>query len=790
MKYISILLILILVILAFKFGSTEEKDYPTRNVENFNDDWRFIRKSKPADTDLWEKVTIPHTTNIEPLVVNDQWQGISWYKKTFYWHLSGNQKVMLRFEGVMQEAELWLNNKYLASHKGGYLPFLVDLSDKIISGNNELMIKVINTDNPTIPPGKPLKDLDFNYYGGIYRDVSLITTQQIYITNAVHANKQASGGLLVRFDDITKNSAHTNIGVHVKNESDKRSKIHFTASLRAPNGESISGISNMKRIEPGSDISLTAMVEIIDPELWSPNSPALYNLAINLYADDELIDNVTEKVGIRKHELRADGFYLNDEKIFLKGTNRHQEYPYVGYAISDNAHFRDAIKIKNAGFDMVRLSHYPQDEAFLDACDELGLIVMNAIPGWQYFHEGEFVENSYQDVKNMIRRDRNHPSVIFWEVSLNESGMTDDYMVNANKILKQELPFDDTYSAGWIDHPAFDLYIPARQHSKAPDYWSKYNKNGRKILIAEYGDWEYYAQNAGFNQTAFEGLKEDERTSRQLREYGEKRLLQQALNFQEAANSNRMGSNTIGHANWLMFDYNRGYSNDLEASGISDIFRIPKFSYYFFKSQRKPDEISLDPRIETGPMVKLATYWTAESSSKVKVFSNCDEVALYLNDKLISRQKCTRNMYSTHLAKPPFEFKVGKFTPGTLRANGYINNKLVAIESVSTPGISAKLDLLYDVGGVAIDEDQPDLVFLYAAVKDKDGTTTATDSSMIDFKLISGNAELIGENPIRAKAGIASILLKTYNIKAKIMVEASSASGLKPGSVEIEAKTN
>jgi beta-galactosidase len=187
-----------------------------------------------------------------------------------------------------------------------------------------------------------------------------------------------------------------------------------------------------------------------------------------LVVDDQIIQTEVEKIGIRSIELTQNEFLLNGEKKYFRGTNRHQEYPYVGYAISKNANRRDAIKIKQAGFDFVRLSHYPQDISFLEACDELGLLVMNAIPGWQYYSDDpEFLKNSYQDIRDMVRRDRNHPSVVFWEVSLNESPMTDTYMVEANKILKEELPFEDTYSAGWIDHEAFDLYFDVNMCASA-----------------------------------------------------------------------------------------------------------------------------------------------------------------------------------------------------------------------------------------------------------------------------------------------------------------------------------
>ena len=398
---------------------------------------------------------------------------------------------------------------------------------------------------------------------------------------------------------------------------------------------------------------------------------------------------------------------------------------------------------------------------------------MNSLTGWQFFGNEIFQKNAFQDIREMARRDRNHPSIIFWEASLNETQMSQPFMKEASKTLKEELPFANIYTACWLDNPNYDLFIPARQHAKAPDYWTKYNKGNKKIFIAEYGDWEYYAQNAGFNQKEFSNLKEDERTSRQLRGFGEKRLLQQAYNFQEAANSNRKGANTIGEANWVMFDYNRGYSPDLESSGISDIFRIPKFAYSFYQSQRGANVV-LDQKLVSGPMVTIANYWTQNSPLDVTVYSNCEEVALYLNGVLVAQQKPLVNENSNQLKHAPFVFKLEKFVAGTLRAEGFINGKKVVSSFVKTPEKATQIELTYDVSSKEINPDFPDMVFVYAKIKDANGTLIATATNEVAFTLLEGNAELIGANPIKAEAGIATIILKTKNLKMPIKITVQS----------------
>jgi len=765
-----------LLLLATISCTKQKTDFPTRTKENFGKDWQFTRDTSEQK---WENVTFPHTARIEPLVVNDQWQGTAVYRKTFEIPDILGKKVFLYFEGVMHEADVWINGKHKAHHVGGYLPFTVDATDAILPGKpNRVEVKVNNQDNPDIPPGKPLKGLDFNYYGGIYRNVYLITTNKIYITDAVDANKANSGGVLVRFDNAGKENADGMIQIHLMNESDEESQVYFNASLEDSDGDRIDIYSAKTSIKSGADLDLSERFTVENPQLWSPQQPHLYNLEIELFADDKPVDQFSGKIGIRKIDLTDDGFFLNDQKLFISGTNRHQEYPYIGYALSDEAQYRDAVKIKNAGFDFVRLSHYPQSEAFMNACDELGILVMNCIPGWQFIGGEEFIKNSLQDCCDMIRRDRNHPSVIFWEVSLNETEMPDDYIEKANQILKTELPYSGIYSAGWVDHPAYDLFIPARQHGQAPDYWNFYKDGKRPVFIAEYGDWEYYAHNAGFNQTQFAGLREEERTSRQLRESGEVRLLQQALNFQEAANSNRKGISTIGDANWLMFDYNRGYTDDLEASGISDIFRIPKFVHYFYQSQRSPDEI-LNDGLFSGPMIRIASYWNEKSPLNVKVYSNCDEVEFYFDGALISRQKPSKDQYSTHMQHPPFIFKLEQFAPGTLKAIGFIGDKAVAENIVKTPGTPAAIKIDVDISTKPLCTDSPDMIFVYASIVDANGTIIPDAGNEVTFT-VEGEAGLIGENPTFAKAGIAAILLRADYFHQPLKISAS-AHGLKAG---------
>ncbi|MFC5283094.1 glycoside hydrolase family 2 protein [Pedobacter alpinus] len=760
----------------------------------FNQDWEFV---KDVDTIInqnlfnrnstvnWQKISIPHTANIEPIEkVKQQWQGFAFYRKFFVISASDKGKhIAIKFDGAMQEADVYINGQKIQNHKGGYLPFYVDVTKLVNYGaENVILVRLDNRDNPIIPPGKPIADLDFNYYSGIYRNVWFIKKKQLHISDAVAANRKAGGGLLVHYKNVSSSSATMTVQTEVENGGEGER----TASIRTKLLDAKGKVVAFNRIPLALDIrekdfeTFTQVIEIQNPQLWSPTHPYLYTLRVEVLEKGKVVDMEEIKTGIRSLKIEAGSLTLNDEKITIRGTNRHQEYPYVGNALSDNAQYRDAYKIKQAGFNFVRSSHYPHANSFLDACDELGILVMDAIPGWQFVGKEAFIENSYQDTRDMMRRDRNHPSIIMWEASLNESGMSKAYMKKTHEIVHEELPFDDTYSAGWIDD-AYDVFLPARQHGKYPVYWKNYKKD-KPFLIAEYGDWEYYAGNAGFNQKDYQNLKKDEKTSRQLRAFGQKRLLQQALNYQESHNDN-FYNKAIGDANWLIFDYKRGYADDIESSGIMDIVRLPKFAFYFYQSQSIPEKNSKSEFNK--PMVFIANYWQNIGDSTVKVYSNCKEVELFLNGKSLGKQKADSDKYSTNLAYPPFTFSIKNFEAGTLSAVAYQIDGTVIKHSVSTPKTPSKINLIVDYSGKNIKAGVNDLVFVYAEILDENGTIIPDATNAIEFE-IQGDAENVAPKLVKAEAGIAAILLKAGSKPGKIKVIAKSE-GLVEGQLMIKS---
>jgi beta-galactosidase len=764
-----------------------QKKTPPIEKLNFNENWVFTINEKYGKDDSafleatnftdWDSISIPHTPKIEPKIVNNQWQGISWYHKTF--SLSSemkDKKLLIKFEAAMNIAEVWVNNKKLIKHQGGYLPFVIDFTDVAVFGKkNKIHVKLNNNDNPVTGP-KPLKTLDFNTYGGIYRNVWLISKSKLYITDPILENKTASGGVFVTYPKVSNKKATINIKTHVRNETEKTASFLIRNMLIKNDSIIVSVETEQHVLDTKLDQQISSNLSIENPELWSPKYPNLYHLKTEIVHNGNVIDSEITRIGIKTMKFVGQDFYLNGKKTFLRGVNRHQEYPFVGYALSDNANYRDAKKIKDAGFDYVRLSHYPQSKSFMNACDELGLVTIDAILGWQYFSEDkDFQDHVFQTAKDLIRRDRNHASVIAWEVSLNESWMPEPFIDSLIGIAKNEYPGNQCFTAGWQSY-GYDIFLQARQHRL-----QHYDDTLKKPYnVSEYGDWEYYAMNAGLDQTSWSNLLQEERSSRQLRDAGENALLQQATNLQEAHNDN-LNTPAFADGYWVMYDYNRGYADDLEASGIMNIFRVPKPSYYFYQSQRN----AKDPFGE--PMVYIANNWQKNSPLDVRIFSNCEEVELFLNGKNLGRQKPDQNRISKNLNHPPFTFFINKFEEGKLEAKGYIDGELVTSHTVQTPGIPSKIKIVIDTDIEHLQKEANDVFFVRAHVTDSNGTVIPNYSGKIRFK-VDGDAELIGENPTNAIAGIASIVVKTsVNIKdIKITATAEGFLTSEPNSLKSE----
>jgi beta-galactosidase len=392
--------------------------------------------------------------------------------------------------------------------------------------------------------------------------------------------------------------------------------------------------------------------KVKDPVLCSPSSPYLYNLGILVKGkDNKVVDGVKQKIGIRKIEFNGkDGFYLNNKPYSgkLVGANRHQDYAYVGNALPNSGQWRDTVILKDAGCDVIRAAHYPADPTFIDACDALGLFFIVATPGWQFCNNEDpsFEKLVYQDIRNMVRRDRNHASVLLWEPILDETWYPDYFAEKVHSIVHEEYPFDGAYTVCDSEARGQEFFDVIYSHpfkrnfldnpiANTPENQAKlsfeYDEENRSVFTREWRDCvdDWNAHNS---------------PSRASRNWGEHAQLVQANHYAKPpfvytsweALYNTPAQHVRG-ALWHAFDHQRGYHPDPFYGGITDVFRQPKYSYYLFKCQRSPKEGE--------PMIYIANEMTPFSPTDVTVFSNCDEVRLnvYENDTLVVKQDLDKN---------------------------------------------------------------------------------------------------------------------------------------------------
>lgn len=708
----------------------------------------------------WEKINLPHTPFVEPLVVLHQWQGICYYRKIL--NVSKKEidkQLWLEFEGAMHLADVWVNGQHLIQHSGGYTPFVVDVTGMLHADRgNEILVRLDNRNNPLIPPGKPLETLDFCYYGGLYRDVNLIVKHPVHITHPIMANEVAGGGIFVTYPYVSKQEAEIKVKTQVSNKvgTQRHLTIRHTLyewSKKKGRGKKVALVESPLVLAAGTTQHHTQQFTVNNPKLWYPDSPALYVLRTEVMDGRKVTDCEDTRIGIRRIEMtREKGFVINDKPLKLEGSNRHQEYPYVGNAISDQAQYRDMYQIRDNGFNTVRLGHYPQDPSVLEACDELGLLVIEPIPGWQFFNKAQgFVDHTYKDIRDLIRRDRNHPSVIMWETTLNESWPPKSWKDQAVRIAHEEFPGDQCYTSGdTYGYDGFDVC-----YNDWKEGYNRPNTTSKPGFIREYYDYEFGGHYS---------------TTRVTRGDGDYALMQNAWNAQWSHNRYRAYYPwAIGGAVWSMYDYNRGCCDNICYSGLADLFRLPKFGLLYFRTQMK--EGTFTP---AGPMtyeVFINSHWLEGSSDTLQVYGNVDEVKLQLNGRVIARQypddKPSTSEYvsrpdggnAENIDFPPFTFFNVNWERGELKAIGYKDGKTVAEHVVRTPGAVEAMDITYFESGVSAS--CRDLLIVYVNLKDLQGTGCFGENNReVKLEVLQGG-ELRGPATIKAEAGVASFLVAT-----------------------------
>jgi beta-galactosidase len=772
-----------------------------RQVYNFNVGWRFHTGDIPNaektgfDDSKWKIVSTPHSVKLMPAEASGSrnYQGPAWYRKHFTVDktLTG-KRINIHFEAVMGRTAVYLNGNKILEHFGGYLPFSIELTQYGIRPGDECLIAVMtdNSDDKTYPPGKKQTALDFAYHGGIYRDVWMIVTGEIHLTATDKTDKARGGGVFVQYGEITEKKAELFIHTDVTNTSEIAQNVLVDNEIINTSGKSLKSVRGKLHLKAGESKSIVQKITLENPALWHPDTPALYKLATRIVTPAKKpLDGGISRIGIRKIELKgADGLWLNGKPLDkLIGGNRHQDYAYVGNAVPNSRHWSDAKKLRDAGYRIIRVAHYPQDPSFMDACDELGLFVIVATPGWQFWNKDSlFVERVYSDIRNMVRRDRNHPSVLMWEPILNETRFPLEFSLKAQQIVHEEYP---------------GSFCVADNHSEgvAANYEALYgwpkdvDKFEQCIFTREFGenvdDW--YAHNTN---------------NRASRSWGENALLVQALHLAKVCNEMYPESRRfIGGALWHPFDHQRGYHPDPYWGGIMDAFRQPKYAYYMFKSQVDADVVH--PLSETGPMVFIAHEISPFSGSDVTVFTNCEEVRLIVYERDTLIRKASRPQPG--MPHPPvifenvFDFNAMRQLPYVQKqwqkvsfvAEGLIGGKVVCTTKKMPSRRSDKLRLFIDNDGQKLIADGSDFVPVICEVTDKEGNVRRLAKEQIWFE-VEGEGYLIGDatigaNPRNVEFGSAPALIRStttpgkIKVRARVLFEGENAPS--PASIEFES---
>lgn len=759
-----------------------------RDIYNFNPGWRYYKgdmeraETVELDDSDWEVVATPHSVELMPAEASGcrNYQGPVWYRKWFVIPAATRGKqVFIHFEAVMGKQKVYLNGHLVKEHLGGYLPFNIDLTANGIQAGDSCLIAVMadNSDDKSYPPGKRQYTLDFSYHGGIYRDVWMIAKSDVSITDAVDAGKVAGGGVFIHYGRISEKKADILIDTEVRNNGKRQRKVEVESSLVDATGTLIKRVVAMVHLDAGQSKTVNQKIEVRQPHLWSPDSPYLYRVESRVKEGKNTLDGGITRAGIRKAEFKGkEGFWLNGKPFGqLIGANRHQDFAYVGNALPNSGQWRDAKKLRDAGCRIIRVAHYPQDPSFVDACDELGMFVIVATPGWQYWNkEPEFARLVHENTRQMIRRDRNHACVLMWEPILNETRYPLDFALEALRITKEEYPYPgrpvaaaDVHSAGVEEN--YDVVYGW------PGDDEKTDSPEQCIFTREYGenvdDW--YAHN---------------NNNRASRSWGERPLLVQALSLAKSYDEMyRTTGKFIGGAQWHPFDHQRGYHPDPYWGGIFDAFRQPKYAYHMYRSQTAPD--LNHPLAECGPVVYIAHEMSQFSDADVVVFSNCDSVRLSVYD---GTKSWTLPVIHTkgHMPNAPVVFKnvwnfweardysyvQKKWQKVNILAEGIINGKVVCAQKKMPSRRSTKLRLRIDSQGVPLVADGSDFVVVIAEVTDDNGNVRRLAKENIVFT-IEGEGEIIGDrsinaNPRTVEFGTAPVLVRSTSKAGKIRIKA------------------
>jgi beta-galactosidase len=761
---------------------SDKQILPGRFILPINRNWRYhpakVAGASAIDFDdsAFDQIVLPHT-NI-PLSWHSfddkDYEFVSTYRRRFKFPPAAQGKrVFVDFEGVMTASTVWINGVPLGEYKGGFTPFSFELTKHLrTDAENVLVVQMDSTERTDIPPFG--YEIDYLTFGGIYREVALRIVPVIYIDNIFARPKDVlSDSPSLDVDCFlagqAESSGHQSSGelsVEVElRDGDQVLAKQISKVATAP-GDSLPTSTAHPGIDPATSAPVYASDETRDDparhtislsgfgklQLWNIEHPHLYTVYVRLLHSGHIIDEDLRRVGFREAVFTDHGFSLNGKILKLRGLDRHQTFPFVGQAMPARVQRQDAKILRNKlHCNIVRTSHYPQSRHFLDCCDEIGLLVLEEIPGWQHIGDEDWKDVAIDNVGRMIRRDWNHPSIILWGVRINESKDDHNFYIRTNALAHA---LDETRPTGGIR-----------------------NFQGSEFLedvftVNDFGFPLKPPNHPRYLNTEFVGHIFPTKTTDDNERQREHTLRHARIHNQLASDPQYAGG--IG---WCAFDYNThdnfGSGDRICYHGVTDIFREPKAAAGFYKSQCNPDEeIVLEP----------AFHWARGDESigftKAVFCSNCDHLKIFSRtdsaqeNQWVSLAELDPDRAEFgHLTYPPFVLDLSKFRAGwgDLRIDGYLKGEKVITKSLSGRGVDRKFVLLPD--DLALAGDGADTTRVVLRVTDEFGAIRPFANDPVVFTL-EGPGQLIGDNPFSLIGGTGAVWIRTKEESGTIRLSA------------------
>ena len=718
---------------------------------NMNQGWLFGGKFKsealaPSFDDAnFSKVTLPHAVQ---MLSWHSWNPAAWeqlwiYRKHF--NLPSEckgRRLFLNFDAVMVGTTPVINEHSFPQHLGGYLPSKYEITEWAKEKDNVLAVKVDSRWSNVPPEGSPKgpKRIDYLELGGIIRDVYLQALPRIFISD-----------VFAKPVKVLDSDRRIEVACTIDAAGTMPGKAELQIELR-DGTKVISKVREEVHIKkPGQNKFTLVLRHLGNVKLWSPDSPRLYNVVATLLLEGEPVHDYLVRTGLREARFELDGFFMNGKRLQIFGLNRHEIFPYVGFAMPERVMRHDANMVRHEfNCNMVRCSHYPQSEAFLNTCDELGLMVWEEVPGWGYVGDKKWQDYLVRDVKEMIIRDRNHPSIIIWGTRVNESANKVELYKKTRALAKS---LDDsrqssgtmttTSTKGWSEDVfAYDDYV---------------SENGGPKIVGPPAEVPYLITEAvgqANYRYPMEGFDAIYRRAGDVRMQEEQAIWHAQAHDKAAANPRITG--LIG---WCAFDYESLLNsfNTVKCPGVSDIFRIPKIGASFYQSQVSPS---------VRPVIRPNFYWDFGARTPlgpgkhVAIFSNCESLQLFVSGKhYATLRPDAANFPNTKY--PPFfaDLEIDGSSYPELRIDGYMAGKLLLSRSYSSDPSLDRFVLIADDDKIT--GDGTDAVRVVLEVVDKFGSPRLLAGGDVTFEL-EGPGEMVGDNPFRLadSGGVGAVWVK------------------------------